>query len=335
MTTTVVKVIGSTGDYTTLQAWEDACPVDLTAVDEIWQGQCQNQTFSTSSGTLLTISGTTTDATRYLELTTQAGASFVDNAGAQTNALRYDAPNGATLSSTASYAPVISVSTDNVKLQGLQVQLVAAGGGAAAVNLSLSSGSDINQCIVESNVGAANQGVVNLFGSTQAIRNSLVVCRGSAQTCIAMMGAGAKAINCTFAVPTDKTNAASVFNGAYGAAAIKNCIFNNGAALNTGGSTPTLTTCFWDHGSQTGLTELSLSPSPFQSTVDATRDYRLVSGCNAIDAGTTDSTNAANVIVGSARPQGSGFDAGCWEFVASGGGGFFARPYYDMIGKAA
>ena len=38
MPTTTTKTIGSTGDYSTLQAWEDACPANLVTADEIWRG---------------------------------------------------------------------------------------------------------------------------------------------------------------------------------------------------------------------------------------------------------------------------------------------------------
>ncbi len=109
MTTTTVKTIGTGGDYTTLQAWEDASPANLVTSDVVWQGQCFNQEFFSSSAGLLNVSGSTTDATRYKELTTYAGASFVDNAGVQTNALRYNASNGAGIRNSYAWGGPVSV----------------------------------------------------------------------------------------------------------------------------------------------------------------------------------------------------------------------------------
>jgi len=42
MPTTTVKVIGTSGDYTTIQGWEDACPANIVTTDEIWEGQLKN-----------------------------------------------------------------------------------------------------------------------------------------------------------------------------------------------------------------------------------------------------------------------------------------------------
>ena len=67
MPTTVVKSIGTTGrDYSTLQAWEDACPANLVSDDKIWKGECYNDSEFTSG---LHVSGITTDSTRYVWLT--------------------------------------------------------------------------------------------------------------------------------------------------------------------------------------------------------------------------------------------------------------------------
>lgn len=64
MATDVVSSIGTAGTYTTLQAWEDACPADLVASDQRWIGELKNQEF-TSGSTVLTIAGQTTDSTLY------------------------------------------------------------------------------------------------------------------------------------------------------------------------------------------------------------------------------------------------------------------------------
>ena len=93
--------IGTTGrDYSTLQAWEDACPANLVTDGNIWRGECYNDSEFSSSGTLVTIAGITTDATHYVELTTATGHSFQDHADVRTNALKYNQSNGVGLKTT-------------------------------------------------------------------------------------------------------------------------------------------------------------------------------------------------------------------------------------------
>jgi hypothetical protein len=59
----------------------------------------------------------------------------------------------------------------------------------------------------------------------------------------------------------------------------------------------------------------------FEDSTDSARDYRIKTGADLIDAGTTESTWAAYDIAVTARPDGAAYDVGCWEFVAGGGGG--------------
>jgi hypothetical protein len=327
MTTTVSKTIGTGGDFSTPQGWEDSFPASLVTADEAMVGNLFNQNFTTASGTLLTFSGTATDATRKIVLQSNAGAGF---ANAQPTALRYAAANGASLSSTAGYAPVISISDDNVSLIGLQVSLAASGGGTAAITCNTAANLDINGCIVESMSGAATIGVIDMFGSTQKLRNSLVVCRGSAQACIMGLKAGAQAINVTLAVPHDLTAATNAFNGSYGAASVKNCLILGATGLNSGGTTPTFTTCLTSGSTTIGVSPVVYSNGLIVDINDATRDFRLVASNHD---GTTDSTNAANDIVGTARTAGA-YDDGCWQFVSAGATG---KPYsyYAQMRQAA
>ena len=104
MTTTIVKSIGTAAgrDFTTIQAWADACPANLVTVDQVWEGQLYNDSefVVSSSADAYKIDGKTTDATRFLRLTTGPGQSFTDNAGKLTSPLRYDATKGVGIRST-------------------------------------------------------------------------------------------------------------------------------------------------------------------------------------------------------------------------------------------
>lgn len=94
MVTTVVKTIGSSSrNYSTPQAWEDAAPADLTAVDQIWRGECYNDSefvADNPSHVVLTSGGVLCDDTRYLDLTAADGESAFDNPAAPAADRRYD-----------------------------------------------------------------------------------------------------------------------------------------------------------------------------------------------------------------------------------------------------
>ena len=310
MTTTTVKTIGTGGDYTTLQAWEDASPANLVTSDVVWQGQCLNQEFFSSSAALLTVSGTTTDATRYKELTTYTGASFVDNASVQTNALRYNASNGAGIRSTYAWAGPIGVSESYFRISKLQISATTAVG----FNGTGTTGLVIDKCIVE-NSGTTNE-ALKTYGSG-TIKNTLIV--GRSTGVIALLSNGTSAYNCTFVRTGSSTS--NILNGSYSTSTFKNCAFFGGATtLAGGGTTKTYTTCYTDTASPpsgcTTVTYDTSTGSGFENKTDATRDFRIKTGSALIDVGTTDTTNAANDIVGTSRPQGSAYDVGAWELVS-------------------
>jgi len=80
MPTTVVKTIGSAGgrDYATMSLWIAACPANLVTADEIWEGQLYKDSDFDES---LSITGITTDATRYIYLHPASGQGHTGKAG--------------------------------------------------------------------------------------------------------------------------------------------------------------------------------------------------------------------------------------------------------------
>ena len=313
MTTTTVKTIGTGGDYTTLQAWEDASPANLVTSDVVWQGQCFNQEFFSSSATLLTVSGTTTDATRYKELTTYAGASFVDNASVQTNALRYNASNGAGIRNTYAWSPAVSLNESYFRISKLQIS----GSANAALSSSASDGLVVDKCIFEASSTSVEP--FKAYG-TGTVKNSLFIQRST--NLVAALSNGTNAYNCTFA--RTGTGTASIIRGSYSTSTLKNCAFFGGATtLASGSSTRTYTTCYTDTASPpSGCTTVAYDTSTgsgFENKTDATRDFRIKSTSAMVNAGTTDATNAATDIAGTARPSGAAYDVGAWELVVAGG----------------
>lgn len=73
MTTEVIKTIrASGGDYTTLSAWEAALPASLVTADEQHTAVCYND-WPSGLNDPVTISGSTTDANRYIKVSVAAG----------------------------------------------------------------------------------------------------------------------------------------------------------------------------------------------------------------------------------------------------------------------
>jgi hypothetical protein len=311
MTTTVVKTIGTGGDYTTIAAWEADTPVGgLVAADQIWQGQVKNQSFSET----VTIAGTTVDSTRYVELTTQAGASFRDNANVQTNALKFNSSNGAALSSSTAYGQVLSINQDFCRISNLQIA-----GLSGTTNTLTMAGSFT--CTIDNVLAEGQRGVpvVSLSGANALIRNSQITQRGSGASSILKLASGAQSIGNTLTVPTDITHPTNIIEGSYGTPVVKNtAMFGNGAALKTGGNTPTYTTCKSDAASlPSGVTSATYNTSTYQNLTDSTRDFREVSASPLRGAGTQDLTNSTTDIAGTTRNNPP--DVGAWEFVAAGG----------------
>lgn len=314
MPTTVTKTIGTGGDYTTLQAWEDASPANLVTSDQIWRGECFNQEFFSSSASLLNVSGSTTDATRYKELTTYAGASFADNASVQTNALRYNASNGAAIRGTYAWAGPVAVNENYFRISKLQLSAVNAA-------LNIQNAGFIASNLIAENTSSSQPTV--LFGVGGTLKNCLLVQRGTslvAQLSGASSGTS-RLYNCTLVRTGSSTS--NLITGNYGTTTLQNCAFFGGATtLASGTSTRTYTTCYTDTASPpSGCTTVAYDTSTgsgFQNITDATRDFRIKTGSALLDVGTTDTTNAAYDIVGTARPQGSAYDVGAWELVVAG-----------------
>ncbi len=305
MPTTIVKTIGTGGDYSTLQAWEDACPANLVTADQIWQGQCKNQEFALNA-TILNISGTTTDATRYIELTTEAGASFRDHASKATNALRYDATKGAGIRATNAYGKPIWVQVPYTRISNLQVQNHSASNNAA---LTVS----VLNCLIRDSIFEGWSTPI-FTGDLCTLVNVLAIKKAAGGN---IVGAtyGLNAYNCTFVVPSDVSPAANGISGAYGGktANLKNtAIFGATTAVNLA-ATKVITTCVTDQAAPLSGFTTQTYANCFENSTNSATDLRIKAGSPLIDAGTTDATYGVNDIIGTAR---SSFDVGAWEYVA-------------------
>ncbi len=152
------------------------------------------------------------------------------------------------------------------------------------------------------------------------LRNSVVIQRASGADHIVATGTGTSNFyNCTLVASDDHAAApTSVFlSGASGTVTVQNCGLFAGdstKAIKAGSATFNFTTCYSDISGTAGVTQTTYG-NEFQNVNDATRDVRLVTGAAQKDTGTTDVTNAAIDIAGTARPSGAAYDVGAWEFV--------------------
>jgi hypothetical protein len=289
----------------------------------IWQGQLQNQEFS-GTGVQLAVGGGTNSSTAYYHLTTVTGASFRDHASVQSNALKYDATLGAAIRGTSANTYTVNLA-DQGRITGVQVTATGAGGRA----ILFEENNNVAQfCIFEGRYVGTNVaiGIIAWNGTTTAtVKDCLIVERASAADHLIGTGTASPSFyNCTIVAPDDLATApVSIFlSGASGTVTVQNCgLFAGGDSPTAAGSaTFNFTTCHGDDSTPAaGITTATFS-SQFQNVNDATRDFRLVTGADMKDTGTTDTTNAPIDIAGTARPSGSAYDGGCWELVQAAGG---------------
>lgn len=312
MPTTVTSKIGATNspttmDYSTLQAWEDACPANLVTDDKIWKGECYDQGEFTGTSTRLTISGETTDATRYVWLTCAAGASFKDKAGVRTTALAYNASNGVAIRVTSVSGITISIATNNTLVEGLQAAYNGAYG-QSAIGVS-GTGVRVSQCILKNFSTAGGQ-------AAQGVQSAVFT------NCLLEVGVNGNAqrgqyFGCTF-VRTGTAGGTGV-SSQYNQAVLKNCAVFNFTTLKSGtlaaGSDYNAT----DLATAWGTGSNNLNSLTFASQFVSSSDFRAVD-TGGLKAGTPDSTNTPNDITGFARDATTPY-IGCWEVVAAAAGG--------------
>ena len=311
-----MATIGTTGTYTTIAAWEADAPATLTA---IWLGECQNQEFTEA----VTIAGSTSTSSFYKHLTTASGASFADNANKLTNALKFNTANGAAITVTAGYTDTITVSENYFRLSKLQVQRITGGGASKAYLDTGVIGTQVSQCIMESDRAAS----VARFEQDAIVSSCLFVGRNSAVGAIVTIGnVDGTLINCTMVVPSDFTASTDAIARSYASGwAVINCAMFGATNTESGtGSAPTFTTCRGNDASPpTGVTTTAYDTttgSGFENTTDSTRDFRIKTGSALKDAGTTNSLGSPDAA-GTARPSGSAYDIGAWEFAAAAAAG--------------
>jgi hypothetical protein len=319
MPTTVTRTIGSGGDYTTLQAWEDASPANLVTNDEIWLGSILSGTNFTN--VTLAIAGSTSDATRYKHLTVATGASFCDNANVRTNALRFNTANGCYIDSVVGYTTIVDIDEIGARVSRLQIR----SGATNELSVRLNKASTrLTECIIAGSPGspATSGSVVRQWGdsSTSFVSNCLIQ-RNNNTTTPAVSVIRAGLVNCTIVNVSGTTSGTGVLTLYTGTSSTHRnlAVFGFSTATDNIAGTSSQTNYTDATSPGSGWTGgAAFSTATFESVTTGSFDLRLKSGSALIDAGTTDTTYGTPDISLTAR---SGtYDVGCWEF-ASGGGG--------------
>lgn len=328
MPTTVVKTIGSAGgrDYSTPQAWEDAAPASLVTADQVWQGQCYNDSEFVSAFGLVLMSGSTSDATRYKELTAASGQSFQDQAGVRSNALGYNNSNGVGFRSTAGYDTPVRINESYGRFGRIQVKNQRSGAYTGAV---LSTSGAVGVVIREAIFDCANPGSLGaLVLDGCLVVNIVCFVRGSG-------GNGGTIVRstltgCALVRTSDNSATGTGMIAAYTPTIIQSCaIFGFSTATSGGGFTTG--SCFNNATDQSsGLPgsgqQYSVTfnaTTPFTQAAVSGYDLRAVAATALAANGFLDATNAPNDISGTARANPP--TIGAWEIVSAGGSGPVAK----------
>lgn len=276
-------------------------------VGVIWQGQCYNQ--GNLNGNL-TISGETTSATCYLELTTAAGASFRDNASVRSNALIYDDTKGIAITASTQYSEPWTCSVVFTRVSYLQFTNAAGGGGFRGANF-------IDSCIFKC-----------LTGGSRAIRDA-----SKTVNCLVQLAGSVTGIHSLEAY------GCTVIGGglqyfSYAAMTVENCAGFGGTTFANASPYTGFTYCSTDKSSldgsgATGGTGNLLSQTFASQFVSTTVDFRAVN-TGGLKAGIPDLTNMPVDITGLTRDATTPY-IGAWE-VAGGGSPSTLPPMRQLMG---
>lgn len=281
-------------------------------VGVIWEGQAYNDSTFTA---LVLVSGSTSSSTCYKKLTVASGQSFVDT---PSNALRYNSSNGVTLAFASGYATACFLNESYARLTRFQIQTTHTN------ELTLKCGGSnslAEQCILAGNPSNSGYSLsVVVLNDATILRNCYVEKQNTNSTAGGIRANRSTMVNCTVVNISGSAVSTGIILGYSGASCIvRNCaVFGFATATNSVGGTAE--TNYTDNTSPgSGWTGgIAFSTATFANVTAGSWDLKLVSGSGLLDVGTTDATHGTPDIFGTARPSGSAYDIGCWEYVSAG-----------------
>lgn len=346
MTTTVVSKVGSAGapsrDYSTFQAWEDACPSSLTSDDKIWKCEAYNDSTFDWSGpggsSILVIAGMTVDANRYVWVSVAAGQSFADNVTAS-DALRYDEAKGVAIHSTMGSGT--SVIQFNVRYCRLSRMQIFQDGYAYGLPI-LFTGSGVYEFDAEDCIFRVKSDR-NIFVSNSAcdLRWTNVLWYGGKVQFVAY-GSTTRIINCT-GVYTYSGATEGAMRVDWSSVILKCCLlfstrqsssmtFANSGAVDT---TNSLRNGVQDASGFGANSIYNLTASNiFRSLTADSEDFRIADAdSSGVKTGANDqSTYTGGVDIINQTRNGTTPTMGAWEYIGGGGGGKAPPPPMRRMG---
>lgn len=312
MPTVVTKTVRYTGgDYTTLAAALAAVPANLVTADEQWDIQIAESAAGNYEWDLgaygPSVSGKTTDATRFVRIKPYPGLGFADRS--YSGPANYDPVKGIALKASN---VVLSVQSQYTVIEGLQFKQTSASflysGERTIANDSSGVSSTIKNCVITSEYDgvAGSRELIYWFASTMI--NCLLVSKGCGG-----VGSATTIINSTI-INIGAYSARTGISSPYSNPLVKNCaIFgfdtlfsagggvtgftassNNNATNLASGSTPTN----WGSNSLSGL----VTAEQFVNTTSGTGNFRLRKSSPLVRGGTRDVAYTGDLdIVGRSR----------------------------------
>ena len=301
MATTVTKTVkpGGGGDYTSLAAFNAGEARDLVTADEIAQAECYAGNCSPC-----TMSGWTTDATRYIDVVAAAGA----EAGMPWRT------SGAAIISGSSY-PILSMGSFDGHVAGLQIEHTGGGANEDILARQQFNATLMERCFLRF---ALSYGNTRRFFRDGTYRNCVFTGDGNGTCCVIASGS---IDSSTFHVTGGGTS--SIVRPYVGGVTIRNTVVVTDAAR----------VCFesmtGNYNASTdatapGANSLHSISDPFEDTAGG--DYTPAAGSALLDVGDDLSADFGDDFLGTSRPQGSAWDIGAIELVVSGGNTSPAKP---------
>ena len=320
MPTTVVRTIGSGRDYSTIQAWEDACPANLVSTDQIWKGLLYDEGGGTNGewtiSTSVTFSGVTTGPTRYVWLDAAAGKSFADNANKLTNALRYNTANGVAIRGNGSYAGPMFVTNYDVKFTRLQIKRLLGAGNAADEIFGIGGAFTADQCLL---VNEGNDYSISVGAGSLDLINSVFYCASVSKEFISSVvtTTTGNLINSTIYGNGSTQAFRILYTG--GLFVSKNCGLFNWASIgstarfdsaNSSNNATNLSSVGFGSSNQVSLT----TANQFENVTAGSEDFRTKAGAALISNGIRQQTYTNDLdIVGTTRSLTTP-TIGAWEY---------------------
>lgn len=322
-------------DYTTIQAWYDDLVLlgTLTSphVGQLWNDNAAQITVTLGNAFLANSGTVVTSTTNYAMLTAAPGESFVDKLAApSTTALNLSSANGVLLLLPTGFAGINyfdGSACPDLFFTRLQFQDLTFGSGSTIINHGARGGMD--QCLVSGfgqSGGACIIGQISP-GTSLSVTNSLLIdgtsdAQLTGSTTLAMDGATATYTNNTFFQTAGSTTAFAT----YGQSAPDVVNNNNNVFIGYSpgnvvfGGVQNVTDCVFTGTIPTGLGFVDGGGNDYSKAASSlyvsTVNLRITSASASFGAGAnhnTASPNAAHDVVGTARPQGTRFDAGMFQ----------------------